>query len=113
MSERADHAVQRLEAAIAKLERLRDEAFPGTWRVLTSGIERGDHWYVAADDESILSISANDGADEGFRRPTAVLLVTLHRTIDAQLAILRAGLPYGAPLTTELALADAILGDNS
>jgi hypothetical protein len=79
---------QRIEAAIERLGRLRADAFPGPWEMLTSGVEGGDHWYVMAEDESILSISANDGTDEVYRRPTAGLICTLHATIDAQIGIL-------------------------
>ena len=79
--------VERLEAAIAKLERLKADS-PG--RLYTSN----------------------------------ELLVTLHRTIDAQIGLLRFGVLrlraveklIGKHLEAhehEMALADAILGDNS
>ena len=119
--------VELLTRAIERLETLKAESFPGDWEVLTSGVEGGDHWYVMAEHESILSVSANDGSDEDFRRPTASLVVTLHRTIDAQLAILRNALGRAtskismgggaeAVWSTErdaVALASAIVGDAS
>lgn len=79
-----------VQRAIAKLERLRSEAFAGTWSPYHSGVENGDHSYVMADDEMVVYISANDGIDEEFRAPTADLIATLHATIDPQLAVLRA-----------------------
>ena len=104
----------RLRAAIDKLETLRGEAFPGTWEILTSGIERGDHWYVQSNHEAILSVSANDGSDEDFRKPTAALIVTLHRTIDAQLQLLAYGVTLAGRVPEEITdLADAILGGAS
>jgi hypothetical protein len=103
-------ALQRLQDAITKLEQLRSTSFPGVWEVLTSGIERGDHWFVTAQDEAILSISANDGFDEDYRRPTASLITTLHRTVDAQLSILAYGATLVGPIPgCILALADSIL----
>ena len=102
---------QRIEAAIVRLEWLRADAFPGPWEMLTSGVEGGDHWYVMAERESILSISANDGTDEVYRRQTAGLIVTLHATIDAQLAILNRFSEYPVRVFEEpvMALADAII----
>ena len=115
------NAVERLTAAIEKLEALKAEAFAGPWEALGSGVEHGDHWYVLSGRESILYISANDGSDEEFRQPTAELIVTLHRTIDAQLAILRWSLNEIEYENGEVvyydehtvALADAILGGDS
>ena len=122
---------ERLQAAIWKLEQLKSEAFPGPWEILTSGVEGGDHWYITADNEAILYVTANDGSDEELRAPTAALVTVLHRTIDAQLAILRFGVKRqeavdwlsrinkpGPDLqqdaaALELALADAIIGDNA
>ena len=111
-------AVDEIRAAIEKLTELEAESFPGEWEVLTSGIEGGDHWYVVADQEAILSVSANDGDDEAFRGPTANLVVALHRTIYAQLVGLRKGLDYllngwhegGDVAQLALALARAING---
>lgn len=81
-------ALEEIRQAIDTLERLKGNAFPGPWRAFHSGVAGGDHSYVLLDNESILSVSANDGWDEAYRAPTADLVATLHRTIDAQLAIL-------------------------
>ena len=80
--------MQRLQDAITKLEQLREHA-------------TGDEWSV----EDRIESSAITGADD------ARLIVTLHRTIDAQLSVLA----YGATLVGPtpgciLALADSILG---
>lgn len=115
------NAVERLEAAITKLEALRDEAFDGPWTARGSGVRNGDHWYVIADDEAIAYISANDGQDEGLRQPTAELIATMHRTIEVQLAVmlearavyLKWGISGDAVLMKyphAYAFADAILG---
>ena len=125
------NAVERIEAAITKLEALKSESIQGLWR---SAELSGSHWLVfAATDgsgggESVAAITSNDGDNESSREPTAELIVTLHRTIDAQLAILRAvveSVPIwvenDGPMTDaelvdnllfELALADAILGES-
>lgn len=118
------NAADTIRAAIERLEVQRLAAFPGPWTALHSGPAHGDHSYVTADDEAIVSISANDGTDEEFRAPTADLIVTLHRTIDPQLDLLRlAAGYYGARITGPessttfaelgLALACAILGEDT
>ena len=90
--------VERLEAAIAKLERLRE----------SEPYHESHSWLV-----SLITVGTEDDRrEEEAPQTSSELIVTLHRTIDAQLAILRAGLSDGAPLHTELALADAILGDD-
>lgn len=110
------NAVERIEAAIAKLEALKASSIPGPWsapkellglpnKTIFGGNPTRTHAaYVAV---------AHDGE----------LIVTLHRTIDAQLAILRAGheteallrsFPYTMATVFHdqraLDLADAILG---
>ncbi len=113
-------AVETIQAAIDRLEGLRATAFHGEWSAFTGGVAHGDHWYVIADNQSIALISANDGSDEEHRGPTANLIVTLHRTIDAQLAILQrtaaypnVGLRFEPVDHAVLALAAAILGEES
>ena len=76
-------AVERLEAAIAKLERVRRE-----------------HPYIEIHGWLVETYPGD-------------LMVTLHRTIDAQLAILRFAVDGLYDLPEFLMLADAILGDNS
>jgi hypothetical protein len=112
--------VQQLQAARDVLVKLRDESFAGEWKAFHSGVANGDHSYVIVDDEAILSISANDGIDEEFRRPTADLIVTLHATtpaliawLDDQLARMKADIGTGSRevhYRDVLALARSILG---
>ena len=106
-------AVERLEAAIAKLERAKDFTTSGPWEHVRDS--EAAFGYKPVWESLVLSGGGEAILDWGsdVREADAELIVTLHRTIDAQLAVLRAGLSYGAPLHTELALADAILGDNS
>ena len=82
---------QRLQAAIEKLEALRGAGTPAPWTTTW-----GSATVPAADD-----LGSGD----------ADLIVTLHRTIDAQLAILYRALNRNAPErdAAEM-LADAILG---
>ena len=123
--------VQRLQAAIEKLEALKAEISPGAWTLFGSstfgyGIERG----YDADDPSAgtIVVARYEVADA-----EAELIITLHRTIDAQLEVLRSAADFltnaerewPAPiwdrhpelrdrleglLRFEVALADAILG---
>lgn len=79
-------AIETLEAAIARLEELRDGAFPGPYE---PGVGGGDHWYLFANDEAVAYISANDGSDEEHREPTARLIAALSRTMDPMIAVLR------------------------
>lgn len=105
--------IEKLEAAIAKLEKLKAAA-------------RADvEVWVAYDDLGIWAIRTTNDSAIGidFFREDAELIVTLHRTIDAQLAILRLELhmarTYGWPQfpfderLAVLALADAILEEAS
>lgn len=99
-------ALQRLQDAITKLEQLREYATGDEWSVedriessaiTTPVMEDGEVAWVADVAEFL-------GADD------ARLIVTLHRTIDAQLSVLA----YGATLVGPtpgciLALADSIL----
>jgi len=72
-----------IRAARDMLIVLRESAFGGRWDAYHSGIAQG---------ESIAYISANDGSDEDYRRPTADLIATLHGTIDAQIALFESAL---------------------
>lgn len=113
-------AVERLQAAIDKLETLRGagvsplpwNTYSLDWRMLVAG--RSDS------DEALILADARAATRDDFE-----LIVTLHRTIDAQLAILRDTLTrYGDKITeprwipigsaaAALALADAILGKDN
>lgn len=109
------NAAETIQAAIEKLETARDVSTQGAWVSETRGVGinfegTSGVWYVAKDD--------------GMHAVDKCLIVVLHRTIDAQLAILRAAhkLPhihYPAACSTNpllasvLQLARAILGDDS
>jgi len=117
--------VERFQAAIEKLEALRKAAFAGKWSSFHTGVAGGDHSFVVdGGGEVILSVSANDGSDEELRAPTADLVVTLYRTIDAQLDTLREAIKNEAVRRSPrlwswalesagLAIANAILGEDS
>lgn len=111
------NAVEKLEAAIAVLQRRREVSTPGPWGVDGDGLIYPDRLSVG---DRLKDIG------EFVRIEDAWLTETLHRTIDAQLAILRDDLKFirerraiGWPLAElqswasreVLALADAILGD--
>lgn len=110
-------AVEEIQQAIATLERLRAESTPGPWRV--DDDSPTDIW---TEGESVLGGTVHTVVDpfgRGDYQPDgdAALIVTLHRTIDAQLA----WLTVAAELTIlnesdwrhELALARAINGGQS
>jgi len=131
--------VQRIEAAIQRLETLRDRSTPGPWAV-EDGWQPPQwdvHTYVrvVGGEPNKISgirhpIASTNGAESqsAMKRQTlaeAHLIVTLHRTIDAQLAILRHSLaralskiehggrtePVWSHEHDALALADAINAD--
>lgn len=105
------NAVEKLQAAIDKLEALR-------------GSDREEWVAIGGDDEYLRLGDIATAGPEGGRyviaehaRHDAELIVTLHRTIDAQLAILRmalhyvaGGFRYGFVEEQGINLATAILG---
>lgn len=101
--------VERLEDAINKLETLRDESEGNTWHS-----EQGD--FTVRDEDGRLIVA-------DVYPYNATLIATLHRTIDAQLAILDcarliliAEMQNGssrALVERAVAVADAILGASS
>jgi len=110
--------VEEIHAAIEKLTAQRDESTPGPWAV-----DDADKCSVYTIDGGATILQPEDWYPRGDNRPAgnAQLVVTLHRTIDAQLAILTDGLAdmmarerLGLPLNTgpvrTLALARAING---
>lgn len=118
--------VERLEAAIEKLEALKAESTPAPWHYWTNDLTGDvDLWH----DQEVRSHIATVGQHEQPRvYSDAELIVTLHRTIDAQLAILRTQLesyskfppasepgyvPKSPNAQNALALADSILGGES
>lgn len=103
-------SASRIQGAIVKLERLKAESVPGPWAFDQEGTRRK---LRGAEGKTVLGCSALLWPDPA----EADLIVTLHRTIDAQLAILQHGfLAYSwwdrhdEPLA--LALANAILGED-
>ena len=112
--------VERLQAAIEKLEQLRTASPVGPWEADGSSDRSRQHGY----DTEIRATALGDGLFDGiaivFDSDDAELIVTLHRTIDAQLAILRAAvaeIEENRWMVVEaayevLALADAILGSD-
>jgi hypothetical protein len=136
------NAVERLEAAIVKLEQLNAESTPGPWQWWN--LERADRGWtgngptletVARDDldpecakAGVIVAWGHDAWGLDVEPADADLIVTLHRTIDAQLAILRTALVIvtpepgflhsydagpGSQVGNALALADAILGGDA
>lgn len=97
--------VERLEAAIGKLERLKAESTPGSW----SSAEWRGYFLIEADGSRRAIV-----AERVITMQDVALIVILHRAVDAQLAILRFAADGLYDLPEFAALADAILdGDLS
>lgn len=123
------NAAETISAAIDALERRRDAAPAGPWAWRDDFGDHGDTGLAltnAAGDEIIGAYNwhcCSFRDDPTVADGAADLIATLHRTIDAQLAILRAELDFVArcgwptqPFPERLAvlaLADAILGSDS
>lgn len=124
--------VGRLNAAIEKLETLKAESTPGPWHHWpeAGAVEIYSSWRDPEDrpsSETVIVSSVRPRLGWGHDiyepdEPNAELIVVLHRTVDAQLAILRAAqLEHTDAMTpiekpywdAALALADAILGSDS
>jgi hypothetical protein len=112
------NAAETIAAAIEKLETLRDAGTPGPW-VDGENAGRYDAAIVTADSGMWADAVVRDDGFLDFR--DAALVITLHRTIDAQLAVLRM---FGAnlallddwephPDNEIMALARAVLGGDS
>jgi len=110
--------VQRIEAAIEWLEQARTLTRGGRWivdRDVANIVMRPDEKHPNGWDGVMVAQTSDD--IEGSL--VAELIVTLHRTIDAQLTILycclrmdgKIGLRFNPLDHTTLALADAILAD--
>jgi len=104
---------QRIEAAIVRLEKLKGMSTPGPWeRRLYSGVHDPKSRLVR-----VVETKKECGYDrvqllaEYLTRADADLIVTLHSTIEAQLAILKRFSEYPNRELEEpvMALADAIL----
>ena len=79
-------AVEEIHAAIEKLTAQRDKSTPGPWAV--DDTDKCSVYYI---DGGATILQPEDWYPRGDNRPAgnAQLVVTLHNTIDAQLAILR------------------------
>ena len=107
------NAVEELQAAIDKLEQLKADSTPGSWNVQQFFSLDDDSFSYGADADDSFEVFSNAIEED------AELIVTLHRTIDAQLEWLRDQLDRmrreqnveGIPLHYRhaLALAEAIL----
>ena len=112
--------VERLQAAVEKLEQLKADSTPGPWSVnVHHNAMHSAEFRAPGPWNGFLLVAAhvNDGDPE--------LIVALHRTIDAQLSLLRHAEKFlgnvghhtssiAAPFIDDaLALADAILGSVS
>lgn len=119
------NAAETIAAAIEKLETQRDVAEMGKLTIHRFNDGRlEDVWidseYWRADGSGSIRTALVLDRNQGPKRfDTAELIVTLHRTIDAQLAILRRTLDdlnnllvYPSDLDIELDLARAILGES-
>lgn len=118
--------VEKLEAAIAELEELRADSTPGEWYA-----ESEEQHYLSHNHPDSEGFGYTIGPDvvtefESYMAPVkeadALLILTLHRTIDAQLRVLRHGALGAADMAIggtpdepasvldAIDLADAILG---
>jgi hypothetical protein len=127
-------AVEEIEAAIVKLKELRDASVPGPWKweePSTESWPTGDQSLLGAIDpkhgyaRSVLTGWGYDASGIEGEPADRELIVTLHRTLDAQLALLTSALGGARdlssghypdePAATELiiALAKSINGTHS
>jgi hypothetical protein len=72
-------AIEEIDAAIGKLDEQRRGAVPGSWE-----IKRDDY------SPECVTVGGTWLLTRGFSERDAKLIVTLHRTIDAQIAVLEA-----------------------
>ena len=120
-------AVETIQAAIEKLEMLRTKSTPRPWTAMEYDSNPGDRGVPIIGGGEIGSMEGHLTAytmtlgSEEQSVIDAELIVTLHRTIDAQLALLRAAQDdynqYGGKpspfFANDVALAIAILGEES
>lgn len=84
--------VEEVEAAIAKLTTLKDTSTPGDWFLTYESATHPRVWGNA----SLDSLDADHVATTARSAIDAELIVALHRTIDAQLAVLNESLEFYA-----------------
>lgn len=108
--------VERLNAAIEKLQTLKAESTPAPWAATRHGVET-----VPERDPHRFDIMSETIAHTELLHADTELIVSLHRTIDPLIVILmgevdrvvRLNHPRTEPHSHALALADAILGGAS
>lgn len=124
--------IQRLQAAIEKLEAMRAACTPGDWDFESMPETGESRIYSEADGFAFMAATTVTffPVPGGMKPNDAELIVTLHRTIDAQLEVLHSAwntiagteeMPegrdprvwYGRYAAAGLALADAIPGSDS
>lgn len=117
------NAADTIAAAIEKLEALKVDSHPGPWEHWPEAGDIEIHVPSYPDGERIIATAVRPRGGWGAPiyqdnyEPNADLIVTLHRTIDAQLTILRTGKQFAeiTPNTftrVALDLALAILGES-
>jgi len=117
---------ERLQAAIDKLQALKADSTAGEWGFESLPETGESRIHSEADGFSFMAATTVTfyPVPGGVKPKDAELIVTLHRTIDAQLAILEGALGEASLWITEqgeewrvdvraVALADAILGSTS
>lgn len=69
----------------AYLRKLAENATPGPWEAVGTGVSGGDHWYVCADHEAIMSVSSQDGSNEDERQPLAEFIAAARTAVPSLL----------------------------
>ena len=100
--------VERMQAAIEKLEALRDASPPGPWEAHPYWSDRTLYSSLNLDylGDEVQVLSTHEAS-------AAELVATIERTVTAQLAILRFAVEGLYDLPEFIMLANAILGDDS
>lgn len=107
--------VERLQAALEKLEALKAESTQGEWGVESLPETGESRIHSEVDGFAFMgATSVTFYPVPGGLKPTdAELIVTMHQSIDAQLSILRFAVDGLYDLPEFIALADAILGERT
>ena len=97
-----------IERAITRLEQLKAESTQGDWGPDLDA-QSGD--WDGPSSTQIKGSGVTLWGDDPETVWDAKLIIALHRTIDAQLSILRFAVEYDRPRDSVVALAKAILGE--
>jgi hypothetical protein len=120
-------AAETIQAAIEKLERLRDSSSPAPWIADEDTLYTTEKWknaYGRVMPRPIFMAEGNYVSGYAYIEADAELILTLHRTIDAQLSALEAAkwllgqkmfpLNYTHAATASIIrLAEAIVGEDA